>query len=642
MSTLIQNRSVLWPSIIVGALLALGSATAVFAATPSVSYTATGSTPGSTLTLSGAGFKPGETVMLSFGLSSATAVADSAGAFSGASLTIPNVPSSLYYVIAVGQTSGSVAFNSIWVNSFFPTAGPSSWYITPGSTITWTGGGFSPNEPITVRDSITHALLASFTADANGSFSAAGPMVVPLSARNGTVSYTLHGGNTGINLTYVLAVADLYPYAAPSSWYATPGTSITFSGSGFGPNESVSLMLGTSTSALATATADSTGAFTMLGPVNLPYGSTANYRIAGGTSGASASVPVTLAGFYPTISPSSYYSNPGGIITLTGSGFAANEPVVVTIGGVPTTTTTNGTGGFVINNVQAPATPNTPATISGVGQLSGASTSFTMAIGQYYPSITPSLWYSFPGDSITFNGSGFAPNEVVTVSGAGSGTVITDSLGNFTGYSATLPTSNATFNFTGNKSITTFPLTIALGERFSAIWFDVYWANGGTALKIFGAGYGSNETVNITYGASNTSLTNVTADASGNFTANTTIPYVAAGDLTIKARGSTTHSLSSATLTVAPVWTDFHLDSYAVPAGSAVHLIGSGYLPNETINLTTDRTGSTVVTSFSTDSYGNFDATYTLPADAAEGNMMLTATGTHSFDTKSVTFWVQH
>lgn len=631
------QRLVLWPSVVAGALIVLASATAVFAAAPAVSYTASGSTPGATLAMSGSGFQPGETVSLSFGLSSATAVVDSAGSFSGASLTIPNVSSGLYYVIAVGQTSGMVAFNSIWVNSFFATAGPSSWYITPGSSITWSGAGFSPNETVTLRDG-AGATLATWTANGSGSFSGAGSTVAPFTARNSAISYTLRGSTSGANLSFTLAVADLYPWANPSSWYAAPGTSVTFSGGGFGAGETLNLMLGTSTAVLASATVDSNGNFTGLGPVNLPFGATANYRIVGASSGAVVNAPITLSSFYPSLTPSSYYSAPGGLITLSGTGFAGNEPVSVNVGGVAMTATTDNTGAFSIPSVQVPATPNTPASISAVGGLSGAATSFTMAIGQYYPDITPSFWFSYPGDTITFSGSGFAPNETLTVSGAGSGTITTDSLGKFSGFTGTLPSSNATYTFTGSKSITPFSVTIALGERYAGIWYDNYWGVGGSALTVFGAGFGNGESVALTYGSGNASMGTVTAGSDGSFTYTTTMPYAPAGPLMIKAKGASTNTSASAETNVAPIWPSLSFGSYSVAPGTALNIIGSGYLANEPMEVIV---GGSVAGTFTADASGSFNNSSVNLPSVPEGLTDITVRGTYSHHSSTITIWAQ-
>ncbi|HEY6019876.1 MAG TPA: hypothetical protein VIY48_08205, partial [Candidatus Paceibacterota bacterium] len=114
------NRILIWPiGAIAAAVLFLATAAAVFAASPSVTFTG-GSTPGATLSVSGSGFQPNEPVHLMLGVSTADTHADATGNFSGASLTIPNVPSGNYIVIALGQNSGMVAFAYLYVGGFFP------------------------------------------------------------------------------------------------------------------------------------------------------------------------------------------------------------------------------------------------------------------------------------------------------------------------------------------------------------------------------------------------------------------------------------------------------------------------------------------------------------------------------------------
>ncbi len=556
------QKLILWPAA-VAAFLMLAASTAIFlptqagAASPTITLSSTGSTPFSTLTVSGSGFASGETVQLSMGLSTATAAANGTGSFSSASLTIPNVPSGLYYVIAVGQTSGTVAFSSIWVSSFFANANPSSWYITPGSTLTWSGSSFSPNEVITVQNG-SGTTIATFSADASGNFSGAGGSTVPFSARNTVVSYSVHGAQSGTNLSYSLAVADMYPYAGPSSWYALPGTAVTFSGSGFGPNEGVSLYLGTGTTVLGHATANASGGFTLLGPVTLPFGAVANYRLVGDQSGASAAVPVTLASFYPSIAPSAYYSSPGSTITLSGSGFAPNEDVTIKVGTTDKGTAhANSTGAFSGFSLALPSTPNALPVISGTGVSSGAVGSFTMAIGDYYSWINLSTW----------------------------------------------------------------------------------WAQGGTAQVIAAHNFAGGETVTAT--ANGQTLGTAVANSTGDATINATVPFVIPGPATITVTGGTSGASAAATMTVAQVWTDLQLASYSVPAGQPVHFVGHGYLANEQVEITSDRT-SGVQATLTTNATGDLDATWTLPAGLAEGNLTVTAKSLHSFDTKSITFWVAH
>ena len=629
---------------------ALGSLLAILpfggiavAAVPSVSYTSTGTTPFSVLSVAGSGFSPGETVQLFLGLSSATVPADATGAFAGVPLTIPSLPSGLYFVIAMGQTSGLVAFSNIFVDSFFPTVAPSSWFIAPGTTLTWSGAGFAPNEGITVTDSLG-ITIASFNADASGSFADAGGSVISFALRNSLASYIVRGATSGVALPITIGVSDLYPFVIPSTWYAPPASSVTFSGSGFGAHEEVGVHLGTEATPLALATADASGSFAVLGPVTLPFGvSIAEYRVVGHESGVTAVAPITLAAFFPLLSPSAYYAAPGSQITLAGSGFAGNEPVVITIGGVfAGSATTTGEGTFGPMPLTLPATPNMPVAIGAVGGMSGAATSFTMTVGQYYPDVVPSAWFTYSGNSVTFSGSGFGPNEIVTMSGTASGTTTTDGSGSFFGLVATIPTTasgTADFTFIGANSGATSNISIALGVRVSAIWFDNYYAQGGSFLTVFGAGFGNNESVELS--ANGSVFATALSDGDGNLAAATSIPYAPAGELSITATGVMTGTSASASLTVAPVYIDLQLGSYAVAAGSPVTFIGHGYLPNDPISITTDRTGSTVVASFAANASGDFsDSSFLIPADWISGNLTVTAHSGYSFTDIPITLWV--
>ena len=92
---------------------------------------------------------------------------------------------------------------------------------------------------------------------------------------------------------------------------------------------------------------------------------------------------------------------------------------------------------------------------------------------------------------------------------------------------------------------------------------------------------------------------------------------------------------------VAPVWTNLQLGSYAGAPGVAITFIGSGYLPNEPIQIMTDRTGTTIVHTFNADNNGVFNNSgYTIPADFAEGDLTLTVKGTNSFTSKDIVFYV--
>lgn len=542
-------------SLLLGSLL---FSTIAYAQTaPSVSVTG-GNTPYAHISVSGAGFTPSEVVHVMLGLNGTNVTADAMGSFSGANLTIPNFPSGLYLVIAIGQTSGLPAFTYLYVNSLYPQASPSSWFIAPGSTLTWSGYGFVPNEPVTVADA-SGATVATFTTDASGSFSNTGSSTVPFALRNSTATYTLSGGFSHVHTTFHISVADLYPYVTPSSWYTTPGSQLTFSGASFGANEGVSVYLGTSTTPLAHVTANTLGSFTLAGPVMIPFKtSSVIFRLVGDLSGATAMAPISLASFYPTLIPSAYYAAPGSFISLTGSGFVPNEVVDVVVGAMgPVTATANNVGTFTVPALHIPTIPNTPVVMSATGEQSGASANFTMAVGSYYSWVTA----------------------------------------------------------------------------------DTYWAQGGSPLTIFGHNFAAGETVTITSASS--TLGTVVVAHDGTFTAPVSVPFAPSGPAIILATGALSGATAQVILTVAPVYTDLQLGSYAGAPGVAVEFKGHGYLPNENITVTTDRTGVTPVTTFTTNATGDFDnSSFIVPAGFIEGTLTLTVLSEHSFNTKSVVYYV--
>jgi large repetitive protein len=136
--------------------------------------------------------------------------------------------------------------------------------------------------------------------------------------------------------------------------------------------------------------------------VTLPYapqagGSVAHYELLGTESGATALVPITLASFYPTLTPSTYYAAPGSTASLSGAGFAPNESVTVSSGtGSSTTVLANGEGTFSPTSLTMPTTGNTTAHITATGALSGATATIAITIAPYYPSVTPSEWFGRP------------------------------------------------------------------------------------------------------------------------------------------------------------------------------------------------------------------------------------------------------
>ena len=547
-----------------GAVLIVGllsmTPSAVFAATPTLIVSGGGTTPYSTITLSGTGFAANENVSLLFGLSTTSAHTSSAGSFTGAALTIPNIPTGLYTIIGIGQTLGDVGSLAYYVAAFNPNISPSTWWTAPGSTVSFSGSGFAPNEQVTSSLGGSASPYATFAADASGAFTDRASFTIPYSLRNASAVFALHGLLSGYTQTINVGVGDLYPYINSSLWYVLPGNTIVFSGGGFGAGEGVSVYYGTSSTVIAHTTANSIGAFAATPPIFVPYGTgVAPFRVVGDLSGATVAAPITRANFYPTLNPSAYYSAPGGTISLSGSGFAPNEVVDVTMGSATTTTTatTDASGAFSIVALHLPAVGGVQIAINAVGRTSGATSNFLMTMGQYYSWIVVNNWYALGGTPLTITGHNFAAGESIALSSGG-------------------------LNF-------------------------------GSAI----------------------------AGSTGDFVANTTVPYAPAGNLTLVATGNLSNASANLTMTVAPVYTDIQLAHYFGAPGTAIEFIGHGYVPNDIVQIRTNRTGTTVVATIHADATGSFDNTsYVIPSTWLEGNLLLTITGTRSFDVKTIGYYV--
>jgi hypothetical protein len=219
------------------------------------------------------------------------------------------------------------------------------------------------------------------------------------------------------------------------------------------------------------------------------------------------------------------------------------------------------------------------------------------------------------------------------------GTVTTNASGGFT-YTTTIPVSVsglASFLFSGVTSNTNVGVDVTLAQFYSSLQLSTYWAQAGSAITFTGSGFGPNEQVTIKLGDLSAGTT--TANNTGAFTLASTIPFAPSGDKTFTATGAQTGSVATAPITIAPVWTGLQLGSYAGKPGDHITFIGSGYLPNETITITNDRNSTPV--SFSTDASGAFnDSSFVIPNSFTEGNLVLTATSNHSFDTKTITYYV--
>lgn len=598
--------------------------------------------PGSPIFFSGSGFGMNEEIDITQanGPRMATTTADATGAFEQTgTFTIPFDWLGKQTLLFTGIMSKATAETDITIAGFMPQMELSTYYAMPGEEIFVSGSGFAPDELITVS---MNGASTTITANPNGEFLTANAFIAPLSGT--TLHFEAIGEHSNTLVQTDITLAPLYPMIAPDTWYLPSGGTIHFSGSGFGANEVVTAKKGIAI--LGTVQTDGTGSFENFTVVT-EFGNTREvvYSFTGNESGASVSAPITVAGLQPYIALDNYYVLPGTSITVTGAGFSPNESVSITLG------TANGVGSADSNGMLTETTLTVPfglagpgAEVTATGQTSGAVSITSLTLAPFAPYVSPSAWYTPMGSLVTFTATGFAPNETVdiTMNGASAGTVTADATGAFASSPMPIPYAAdlATFTFTGTQSGGTQVIPISIAQLYPGLELSIYYAMGGTPITVTGVGYAANEQITLTFDgqAFGTTL----ADMNGNFIFNSTVPYRPAGEKTVTATGNLSGATLSVPFTQPPIYSaSAQLGSYAGAPGSAVTFVGSGFIPGETINIITDRTGSTVVHTFTVDASGNFNNSgYIIPADFTEGPITFTIDGMWSFTSTNITYYV--
>jgi hypothetical protein len=185
---------------------------------PTITVNAPSNTAYSRITVSGSGFAPNEAINLALAGSIGSATADESGAFMNASITIPNVVSNVYLLTATGAVSGAQAVNYFFVNSFYASVAPASYYLLPGSILSFNGSGFAAHETVTVYQTGSSVALSTLTTDASGSFSNAGGFAIPTNFAGKTVSFTLTGATSKASAQTSMTVGAFYGFASPSTY----------------------------------------------------------------------------------------------------------------------------------------------------------------------------------------------------------------------------------------------------------------------------------------------------------------------------------------------------------------------------------------------------------------------------------------
>jgi hypothetical protein len=597
---------------------------------PSLSTGSGETTPYSTVTVSGSGYAPDETVDLNLAGATAKAMTNQNGSFSGATITTPDVPAASYTIIGAGELSGASTVAYEYINAFYPSASPSSYYIMPDTSLGFNGSGFAPNETVNVTSAVSGAQLSSFVTDSTGSFTDAGSFSVPASYAGMSEKFVLTGTESDASTTVTTTVGKYYPNVSPTVYYLMPNKTLAFNGSGFVPNETVDVYSGTTL--VEKVVADSKGNLAAAGPITIPStdaGTTQSYTLTGETSQGSGTVSVQIGNYNPQASPSGYYVLPGTVITFDGNGYAPDEVVSVfsgtsNIGSFSADNNGNfmSAGDIAVGYGQAGST----ASYSLVGAVSNEPISFKIGIGQLNTLLTPSSYYVLPYQDFSVSATGFAPNETVNLTNGATmlGTAMSNSLGTATFKNVSLPYSGlgtATLTATGVTSMATATASVGIGNYNATVVSSNYYAKPGTTVNLTGTGFAPNETVSIVAGSvTQTAI----ADDMGDITSSLVLPFgQTKNSLSIVSTGEMSHATSTTTITLAPYMPEVSPSTYYAQPGTNVTFIGSGFVPNETIDVSLN---GTLVGTETANSMGGLTSTgtYTLPFGAKTADYTVT------------------
>ena len=252
-----------------------------------------------------------------------------------------------------------------------------------------------------------------------------------------------------------------------------------------------------------------------------------------------------------------------------------------------------------------------------------ATTAFTVTAR----AITISPTSGCVGDTVTVSGTGFNANSTVTIyfDSTSQGTVTTSATGTFSGFTFTVPDSykgSHTVKGTdtsGDSSGITFTVSPKVTASLTS-------GAVGDTITISGSGFAANSTV--TFYFDSTSANTTSTNTYGTFSNTTfTIPPSSRGSHTIKAQDASSN-YATATFTVAHKITI--TPTSGVP-GTTVTVNGTGFSASRTINIkyrgVAVTTNSTTIT---TDSYGSFMATFTVPAGLAGAQTVEASDGTYT------------
>ncbi len=221
-----------------------------------------------------------------------------------------------------------------------PTVSVTPTTVAPGDTLTVSGSGFAPLDVVAITLSPQPFAALSVVLKADGILPPVS-LVVPSGFALGPHTLTLRGLNSHRSVSTQITVSALPATLLLSSSATNRGGLISVSGSGFAPNDTVTLSVAGIPTPLATVKTDAHGQFPPT-TVALPYSvvaGTHQLQARGSHNRYLATATLSVSALAPALSVSTATLSPGAEVTVSGRGFGRQEQVTLALNGTALATT---------------------------------------------------------------------------------------------------------------------------------------------------------------------------------------------------------------------------------------------------------------------------------------------------------------
>ncbi len=523
-------------------------------------------------------------------------------------------------------TSSSMDFEEA-NGTYRVSVGPVPGFATPVSSgwVRVAGGNLTLTVPFARTYNVTFAPGSGSALPANKTWSvtfggsrqsAAGNQPIVFTVLNGTYAFTVGalsgysaspssgtehvaGANLTVNVTFATAPKLT---ATPSSGAA--GTSVTFSGGGFGANGAVSVTWSAGTA--CSGTANASGNFSCIYTIPSSTAGGVHTFTASDTNSHSAAANFTVA----FLNLSSESGPVGTALTLTTGGFAASTEIVVSDSAGTVCDGVTGSAGAYDCSAAVPVLP------AGTLTLTAKDARGTSATASF--SITPQLSLDVSSGptatDLTFSGTGFgasipvlvrytagavgnACNSTTAANGSFSCSYVVPSTaapGSYTFGAIDTASHSASVEFTVTSSLTASPSAPAVGAT----------------VTFSGSGFAPS--TRATVGWSRGTACTATVAAEGTFQCTFVVPQIPYGTYVFSATDTSAHSAATE-LDVVP---SLAVTPAAVRPGAGVLVTGAGYTAGSAISVSWPH-GTVCATTAGAN--GSFSCRFAVPSDLSTG-----------------------